>query len=151
MNKEFVLYNEALVLKELGFDEPCFANFFNYVGSKPQLSLPNSSVFGDNYLFKNSVDNTQNENLNAVTNKNCSAPLYQQIFRWFEEKYGLFSNILDYPSCSLRCFFSINKYEHNIFKQEIYNCISHDKTKLYNTRREAELACLKELIKIVKI
>ncbi len=28
MNKEFVPYEETLTLKELGFDEECFAVFF---------------------------------------------------------------------------------------------------------------------------
>ena len=29
MNKEFVTYEQALILKELGFDEPCIGFFEN--------------------------------------------------------------------------------------------------------------------------
>ncbi len=29
MEKDFIPYEEALALKELGFDEPCFAVYFN--------------------------------------------------------------------------------------------------------------------------
>jgi hypothetical protein len=29
MNKEFVPYEESLALKELGFDEPCLAHWYN--------------------------------------------------------------------------------------------------------------------------
>ena len=37
MNKEFIPYEQALELKELGFDEPCFSNlqeFPNIVNTK---------------------------------------------------------------------------------------------------------------------
>ena len=31
MEKEFIPYQEALLLKELGFDEPCFTHYFSYL------------------------------------------------------------------------------------------------------------------------
>ena len=60
MNKEFIPYKEALALKELGFDEPCF-RYYNTEINKT--------------LFINSGD--------------IPAPLYQQAFRWFREKHNL--------------------------------------------------------------
>jgi len=67
----------------------------------------------------------------------CLAPLYQQAFRWFREKYGLFGQI-------------------NIHTYFIYD-ISNDEFKMIrkyykvtNTYEEAELTCLKNLIDIVK-
>jgi hypothetical protein len=33
MNKEFVPYEQALALKELGFNEPCFGNYNNLTGT----------------------------------------------------------------------------------------------------------------------
>jgi hypothetical protein len=59
MNKEFVSYNQALSLKELGFDEPCFG------------------WFGSTGIF-NDWDATD-----------INAPLYQQAFRWCRKKHNL--------------------------------------------------------------
>jgi hypothetical protein len=66
MDKEFVSYEIALALKELGFDEECFKWYHN-----PDL-LTDDEVFliynNDNELF-------------------AFAPLKQQVFRWFQNKY----------------------------------------------------------------
>jgi hypothetical protein len=57
MDKEFVGYTEALALKELGFEEPCFG-FYN--------DMENNKPMGGNF---------------PCDGRN-SAPLYQQAFRW---------------------------------------------------------------------
>lgn len=105
MKKEFIPYEQALELKELGFDEPCLGNYAD----------------DDNHtLFTNG-------NKPGKTN----APLYQQAFRWFREKYG----IVGY------CYIpNISGYWGHSFE---------NKAK-YDTYEEAELECLKELIEIVK-
>jgi hypothetical protein len=68
MNKEFVTYEQALSLKELGFDEPCFG----YYNIDPQLKNP---AFNMVKPF---------EHIWCLP-----APLYQQAFRWFREKHSL--------------------------------------------------------------
>lgn len=70
MEKEFVSYEIALELKQLGFDDPCFGRIYADGGIE-LLS----------YLYKNS------DQIGEGTS--CSAPLYQQVFRWFREKYGV--------------------------------------------------------------
>ena len=65
MEKEFVNYEIALALKELGFDEKCFG-WYNWTGK--DLSLTNNSY----------VD------INPTP-----APTFSQAFRWFREKYDL--------------------------------------------------------------
>jgi hypothetical protein len=65
MNKEFVTYEIALELKELGFNEPCFGVY----------------ATKDGYVRKSAYD------------ENGDAPLYQQAFRWFEEKYSYFVDV----------------------------------------------------------
>jgi hypothetical protein len=62
MEKEFVPYELAVKLKELGFDEPCFG-----IWAAGQL------VIG--------VDISE-----YPKNVESLAPLYQQAFRWFREK-----------------------------------------------------------------
>ena len=69
MNKEFIPYEQALALKELGFDEPCLAYL------KPNL-LTYEITIGEFNEFEYH-----------------SAPLYQQAFRWFREKHKLNSQI----------------------------------------------------------
>ena len=63
MNREFVPYELALKLKQLGFDEPCIA------------------THGYLELYINTDDG------------HIKAPLYQQAFRWFREKHGLIYSI----------------------------------------------------------
>lgn len=72
MNKEFIPYEQALALKELGFDEPCFG----YYGSH-QIYFWTVKTAGH-------YDNDNNA---------LPAPLYQQVFRWFREKHGIQSYI----------------------------------------------------------
>jgi hypothetical protein len=130
MNKEFIPYEESLALKELGFDEPCFGY---YTGDKMHL------VIRPLMLRANELESY------VVT-----APTYSQAFRFFREKYRL------QPSVNSFCF---EEYSFVIMgsRNEILYPIQH---KLLNdgkknpwefdTYEEAELACLKKLIQIVK-
>ena len=123
MNKEFVPYEQALALKELGFDEQCFGAF---IGEKLKI-----------FSFSNDLKGYVND-----ANLIIGAPTYQQAFRWFREKYNLLSEI----GLRDREDLSTWKFEITIIgKYEMkHNSIS------YNTHEEAELACLIKLIKIVK-
>lgn len=69
MNKEFIPYEQALELKELGFDEQCFG-FYTLEGC----------------YFPNTTE------LNSLSYA-CASPLYQQAFRWFREKHQLDTSI----------------------------------------------------------
>ena len=119
MNKEFIPYEQALELKELGFDEPCFA-FYD-----ESLYFPNN---------ENQYGTFCNQKLDVPS---CSAPLYQQAFRWFREKYELSSWV--YNSHMDKYFYTILQ-DGRIVK-------ANESTTTYE---ETELACLKKLIEIVK-
>ncbi len=109
MNKEFIPYEQALALKELGFDEPCLGYYI-------ELKNP---IEG---LLKIGLDNEY-----------LQAPLYQQAFRWFREKYKK----VDYP-----------EFDYN---EQKWHCHSDYKGYvLFDTYEEAELACLIKLIEICK-
>ena len=122
MQKEFITYEQALELKELGFDEPCFG-YYNITWSKQnELLFPQYAG--------------ELENWNEMTHL-CSAPLYQQAFRWFREKYNIIS--------STRTHFNEE------FFYEIYvDAMNEITSGYYNTYEEAELACLKKLIELAK-
>jgi hypothetical protein len=127
MEKEFVPYQQALDLKELGFDEPCFAA---YEDKKWQLG---------------EVKNSMSYELCLKTDV-FPVPTFSQAFRWFREKYNLHSEILLDQTTQPKYCFEINKYED--FGN--YEEIKIDEWFLYRTYEEAELACLIKLIEIVK-
>jgi hypothetical protein len=120
MEKEFIPYAEALALKELGFDEPCFATFFS-VGAW-QIDY---------------VEGTLNLKSNTDGEYSILAPLCQQAFKWFREKYNLFVQV----NIHTYFIYDISNDEFKMIKQ-------YDK--LTKTYEEAELECLKKLIEIVK-
>jgi hypothetical protein len=116
MEKEFVPYTESLELKQLGFDEPCFEYY-------------------DTGIFTFWYHSEQQPDLVL----NCTAPLFQQAFRWFREKYNMNHSIILHETT-----FS-NDYQ--------YLVLSNDNEFVevgYATYEEAELECLKKLIEIVK-
>ena len=118
--QEFIPYEQALELEELGFDESCLATidqtgFIHIKGTEYPIR-------GD--MWYNTID----------------APLYQQAFRWFREKYELIFHI----ECDYNSFLGYKDGYIPIYS--LYPYI-HD---CYKTYEEAELACLKKLIEIVK-
>lgn len=68
MEKEFIPYEQALLLKELGFDEPCLA-FYN-----------GSFLDSTQYDF----DEGTSKDIGMCT----KAPLYQQAFRFLYKELG---------------------------------------------------------------
>jgi hypothetical protein len=124
MEKEFIPYEQALALKELGFDEPCFGYY-----------LCKNSAFGvELELTTDWID------LLHYDSSSCKAPLYQQAFRWFREKHNLKSWIQEHTSDTF--IYEIRPHVLSHYKEgEIY---------VYSAHEEAELECLKKLIEIVK-
>ena len=119
MNKEFIPYEQALELKELGFNDLCLF----YYGDNKALRIYHQSEIEEDLI---------------------GAPLYQQAFRWFREKYDLFGCI-DLQACNpSHWFIRIDKIDINDY---LYH--SEDENIQYNTYEEAELACLTKLIKLI--
>jgi hypothetical protein len=121
MEKEFIPYEQALALKELGFVEKCYRGY-----DKNQI------------LFYSQQDS--GHLLNYSVGMNVSAPLYQQAFRWFRDKYNIDGFIRIEPLNEKYGFVIYNREKDN-FKE-----FSTDYTKT----EDAELSCLIKLIEIVK-
>jgi hypothetical protein len=131
MAREFIPYEQALALKELGFDEECIATFTDsklMVHGKQSLDSIKGSGLHNRHL--------------GTSGRIITAPLYQQAFRWFREKYNF-------------CYFirgnNFDGYTYNIdnlgilrYKFEIEYRFT------FRTYEEAELACLIKLIEITK-
>ena len=126
MKQEFIPYEQAVELKQFGFDEPCFGW---YQDNTLRLDInSNQSIKFHEHLGRF---------------KECFlAPLYQQSFRWFREKHRLFHNVERESAQEYFCNYSIKEFD------GIKN-IDH-RGKGYRYEEEAELACLVKLIEIVK-
>ena len=123
MEEEFVPYSLALELKELGFNEICLT-YYNFNGKIER---------SDDWAFGVDMENKRDRN-------QCLAPLWQQAFRWFREKYMLSGEIY------------IFKNFWNFDIEDINNSIqlyTSDITS-YSTYEDAEIECLKKLIEIAK-
>ena len=131
MDKEFIPYEQALELKELGFDELCLAF---YDGKETNQVYYNSirNGSGDYGPFKN------NERL-----KWFGAPLYQQAFRLFREKHKLNSRITKHINDN-KYFYCIERLNVTKFEDVVVTW----NTDMSISYEEAELACLIKLIEI---
>lgn len=131
MEKEFVPYEIASALKELGFDEPCFWWYdFEKELRKDRIGVEsiNSKYF--------------------IDSKSCSAPLYSQAFRWFRENCGLSHEIhLKMSNNERKIWYNINELDNRLIKSMSFKSYPKGMFKSYE---EAELECLKKLIEIVK-
>jgi hypothetical protein len=137
MNKEFVPYELALRMKQLGFDEPCMY----YVDEQNNSFIYNFQTHPDEFIEWCGV---------TV----ISTPLYQQAFRWFREKYDLDYSLLPESSSGHRLLdrtFNIVIYKYYINMNVQSEIVRIDgKIAIYNKREEAELACLRKLIQIIE-
>jgi hypothetical protein len=120
MNKEFISHQEALELKQLGFDEPCLATYHKEL----HTIIPIYAEYTNQDVIK--------------------APLYQQAFRWFRDKKLSDASINRHGKADGGYSYRweiVHEYgtlEERHFKMG------------YTTYEEAELACLNKLIEIVK-
>ena len=129
IESNFVPYQIAVDMKSIGFDEPCFA-FYGL--SRDDYKTIRLSIF----------QNLKTDYLPDIHHLDvtCDAPLYQQAFRFFREKYML----------SVEIYIFKNFWNFDI--EDINNSIqlyTSDITS-YSTYEEAELECLVKLIEIVK-
>lgn len=121
INKEFIPYEQALELKQLGFIEECFA-YYDIV---------------DEYTNNFCIGYKKSDN---VFSYEVLAPLYQQAFRWFREKHGLASQFAYYhvPKWT----FEILEFT-DIKMTPSKIVFEYSKPRTYE---EVEIACLNKLI-----
>lgn len=130
MEKQFISYELALELKELGFNEGVLAQYRvdGYLcWGKDDCSL-GSDISDEDY--KN----------NCFPEFGCRAALWQQAFDWFREKYNI--------SGEVYIFKGFWNFDIEYFKNDIQLFTTTEI--VFKTYEEARLECLKKLIEIIK-
>ncbi len=120
MKEEFVPYQLALELNQLGFDETCLSY---YEGESFSYHL--ASIKGDDYIIP--------------------APLFQQAFRWFRDK-----KLSDMCVCRYQGRNDGGVYYYYCITNDFGVEETRHFQEGFFSYEEAELACLTKLIEIVK-
>lgn len=122
LEQEFIPPAESFELKELGFDKPCFGRYHGRGGNKGKIwyEMPNSGQ-------------------ETIPVGDILAPTYRQAFKWFRDNHNLSGFALPFGE--------------NLFDFRIYS--TKEGEHLYGSpefpsTEEAELACIRRLIEIVK-
>lgn len=129
MTEQFIPYEQALKLKDLGFDELCFTCYSN-----------NGLLYrSDDWAY-----GFESQDINPNKNQSCLAPLWQQAFDWFREKHEFFSS----PSESLQP--DKKEYDWIIIKGMGGGRILIKMVGYKPTYNEARQACLDKLIELTE-
>ena len=122
-------YEQALALKELGFDESCL---MAYLGKEKEPYLK--------------CDDTWHLQAKDVLNP-LKTPTFSQAFRWFREKYNIDAWVQPFVSEKHgKPFLPDESYAYYIFEDGVYVADGVN----FLDSEEAELECLNKLIKIAK-
>ena len=79
IESEFIPYEQALALKELGFNEPCFGYYYTLNGKDWKFAEKSEYYRLD-------------DEINIGGKFSLLAPTFSQAFRWFREKYNVHSS-----------------------------------------------------------
>ena len=112
---EFVTYEQALALNELGYDGD-----YNYT-----YDIKKELWYGD---------------IKADGEKYIASPLKQQVFRWFREKYDLFSYIFPW----------IRRVGWGYDIPNESSAVKQTNNNTFTSYEEAENDCIDKLIELVK-
>ena len=146
---EFIPYTQALELKQLDFNEPCWAWY----------NIPDEDV---RYCYsegRSPITNIQEEWDAKIDNRsieNIGLPTFSQAFKFFREKYELRISITDFidDKTGIEWDYEIaiigtDLDERGNYKPLVDYSID-DEIRKFKTYEDAELACLRKLIEMVK-
>ena len=153
MKNQFVPYEIALALKELGFNEKCF---YAWCQVKSGYTETGGDKWLDEYKMREngnpfgSFEEGRNWNDIKGSNKNriqCSSPLYQQVIDWFREKHQIYIRINMYRDDD-----AIDEIDQTLWDVTLIDKEWNDTSDYtyYHSYEEARDAAILEAIKIVK-
>jgi len=140
MSREFVPYEIAMELKALGFNEPCFGMYFSAL--KRDTDEPIKCL---------SISDVKEQD--CYSGQECSAPIWQQAFRFLRKKYEFMHAVEDImvqvassPKKGYRFRWTVWKildiYQNLWVDETILGCL---------TVEDANLAAMKKMIELAKI
>lgn len=138
MQTEFVTYAQALELKKIGFDEPCFSFYSN------DSDILYYDIDPDDHTLE-WYDQSSIEIRNFSWVYRTSAPLKQHAFRWFREKHN-FIGVVGLFSISNQ---GISSFEFHVDKIHYIGPSNFQEFVGFKTYEEAESACIDKLIEII--
>lgn len=128
MEKEFIPYEPAMALKELGFREHCAA----FYSTEEELCFKWES----------------NGNMSTHSLRLIQCPTFSQAFKFFREKYNLSTWVTSKTVESNTIYIPCGRTIPDTTKKElVVDVVPYAAFKNYE---EAEIECLKKLIEIVK-
>lgn len=131
MKELFVSKEIALELKDLGFDELCFACI---------------GAYSEDFMYCYNLHTTTIRNSRSLeVGASYAIPIYQQAFKWFRDNHKLYHLIAPFETKNDKLIFSFQLFEIDEVGLTLIE-VKQD----FNTYEETELECLKELIKIVQ-
>jgi hypothetical protein len=119
--KDLIPYNEALELKQLGFDEFCFIKYW----------INNEGLANTKWYW------------NHNGGMKLSAPTFSQAFRWFREKHDLQYWMHDGGYLG-KCFIKITGYKHDKFYFSSSEPMEYEEAELACLRKLIEIAKTKK-------
>ena len=132
MKKQFVTYEIALALKELGFDETCIARF------TAQKNLVTSGCYTDSDPITLGVCNSD------IHESNIAAPLWQQVLDWLRTEHNIIIGVH-------RTERTVEGFMYMYYVENWgYDDIVSEYWDYFKTFEEAREAAIVEAIKIVK-
>lgn len=130
MKKQFVTYEIALALKELGFDDPCILGLSTLGVSRHKFTSP---MTDDDYIRWDKYDT------------DLSIPLWQQVIDYFRTKHNIVIELtrFEHTDDIVEWVYIIEEWDGNVIVE--YNDCEHFKT--YEEAREAAVLMAIELLK----
>jgi hypothetical protein len=126
MKNDFIPYEQALALKELGFDEPCFG-LWNLNNGKHEVDIIGVCKYSKEFKYREAL-----------------APTFSQAFRWFRQKHNILATVYSNASgCLYEWSDNVGGTHRGWSDYEGPN-----DSGVWDTYEEAELACLKKLIEL---
>lgn len=137
MKEQFVPYEQALKLKELGFYEPCLALWQSIKKGEPFVNIKDEQMI--NYLLTKNLEDVEYI---------VKAPLWQQAFDWFREKHKL-AGCVDCLSKEFVDF--MPEICEKPFRVHITHTVKSGISYLmeFDSYEEGRQACLEKLIEII--
>ena len=140
MESNFVPYQQALVLKELGFNEKSLAYWFNETPLNPEGQCL--------VYYRKPYDNVGITS--GIIREYGWAPLYQQAFRFFREKHNLCGEVYTVNMGAIDYTFQIRDLYSEDVKHNNFEAYTGGYIGTFLIYEEAEQACLDKLIEICK-